>query len=309
MIKALYKKILKEFGIINYIKIIIFLKYYGLKLRFTNLTKSYRIKINGYDFYTVPNDKGISAELLMFGTHEPVTTQLLAKELKSGMVCLDIGANIGYYACLEANAVMEDGMVYAIEASPKNFQMLQKNVGLQKNSNIESFNFACGDEEGKVTFLTSDRSNWSKILDDDTIFEYKDKIIFEDNVEQKTIDSFINEKKINRIDLIRMDTEGYEYKILKGMKKTIAKFKPLISFELHRNVLGKEKTESILNFLKEQGYEVKYYIPRILDAPIVGSQKMVKNLMIDDILKKLNENILPGTILLFLENKKNNCFT
>lgn len=60
-----------------------------------------------------------------------------------------------------------------------------------------------------------------------------------------------------------------------------------------------------MNYLKNQGYDAKYYLPRILDAPIVGNEKMVKNLVIDDILKKLNDNTLPGTILLFLENKNN----
>jgi len=239
----------------------------------------------------------------MFGTHEPVTTQLLLKVLKKGMACLDIGANIGYYACLESNAVEENGIVYAIEASPQNFQTLKKNANLQKNSNIELFNFACGDEDGKVNFATSNKSNLSKVLDAETVFEYNDKVIHEDKITQKTVDSFLEEKKVNRIDLVRMDTEGYEYKILQGMKRTISKFKPLICFELHRNVLGKEKTETILNFLKNQGYEAKYYLPRILDAPLVGSQKMVKKLSIDDLLKRLNENILPGTILLFLENK------
>src|SRR3989304_8863508 len=102
-----YKIILHEFGLLNYIKVSMFLKYSRLKMKFTKLSKSHTIKINGFDFSTIPNDKGISAELVMFGIHEPITTHLLSKELKNGMVCLDIGANIGYYACLESNAVRE----------------------------------------------------------------------------------------------------------------------------------------------------------------------------------------------------------
>ena len=301
-----YRIILHEFGVLNYIKVMMFLKYFGLKIRFTDISKSRTIKLNGLDFSTIPNDKGISAELLIFGTHEPITTQLLTKELKNGMVCLDIGANIGYYACLESTIVGDDGMVYAIEASPLNFQTLKKNITLQGKSNIKFYNFACGDKEDTMTFLTTEKSNRSKILDEDTVFENKDKIKYEDKVPQKTIDSFLEEEKINKVDLIRMDTEGYEYKILQGMKGTLLKFKPLISFELHKEALGKEKTENLLNFLKNQGYEAKYYLPRRLDMPIVGTRKMVKNLRINDIIKKLDDNILPNVILLFMENKKNN---
>jgi len=301
-IKGTYKKILQEFGLGNYLKVMLYLKYFRLKLRFLDLSKSQTIKVNGYDFCTVPNDKGISAELLMFGTHEPISTQLLSQELKKGMVCLDVGANIGYYACLEANAVGEEGRVIAIEPSTQNFKTLKRNAELQKKSNIKVYNFACGDVESQVSFLTSDRSNWSKILDKDTIFEYDDKIIKQDTVIQKTIDFFLDEIRMEQLDLIRMDTEGYESKIIPGMRKTIKKFKPMIHFELHKAVIGEKGTRDILEYLQREGYGVEHYLPRILDVPVVGKIEFARKVSINQLLEKLQNNTFPGTILLLLKN-------
>ena len=88
------------------------------------------VQVNGYKLSVIPNDTGISSELLMFKTHEPLTTKLISKKLTSGMICLDIGSNIGYYALLEHKLVGKEGKVIAIEPSPLNFQYLQKNIKL-----------------------------------------------------------------------------------------------------------------------------------------------------------------------------------
>jgi hypothetical protein len=58
----------------------------------------------------IPNDKGISSELLLFRTHEPLSTKIL-KKLLEHMTCIDIGSNIGYYALLERKIVGEKGKV------------------------------------------------------------------------------------------------------------------------------------------------------------------------------------------------------
>jgi len=297
------KKLIRHNGFYNASKIILFQGYSRTMLRFYNLSNSHTIRVNGYDIMTIPNDKGISAELLMFGTHEPLTTNLLSQNLKDGMICLDIGSNIGYYALLESNLVGNNGKVIAIEPSPQNFEVLKRNLVLQKNSNVEAYNFACGNEDGEVSFVTSNSSNLSRIKEDYTNPD-DSNIVSETKVPLRRIDSFLNEKNISRLDLIRMDTEGYELKIYPGMHETIKKFKPMISMELHRSILGSEGTIRLLKLLRNDGYEIKYYIPRHLDYAIIGKMKDVKSFSINKVIEKIMSDDMPNEVGMCFVNQE-----
>lgn len=283
----------------NRIKIIIFRIYKQIKLKFTDISKSVILEVNGYKISTIPNDKGISAELLMFRTHEPLTTKLIVNELKVGMVCIDIGSNIGYYVFLESKLVGDSGKVFAIEPSPQGFKTLKKNYSLQKSSNIEIYNFACGEKNGEITFITTDMSNMDRIYDENQDFVIS-KIRTKVNVPLKTIDSFVKEKKIEKLDLIRFDTEGYELKIHEGMKETLSRLNPMLFFELHRSILGIEKTIRLLKSLRSDGYEIKWYIPRLLDHPIIGKMDHVKNYSIEKVIGMLEKDAVPGTVGLMM---------
>ena len=68
--------------------------------------------------------------------------------------------------------------------------------------------------------------------------------------------------------------------------------------------LGKEKTYQIFNDLKNKGYEIKYYIPRIYDSPVIGKLKDIKKITIDEIQNKLKNNTLPDAFQVVLEYTK-----
>ena len=115
------KYLLKFGGPKKIFSALIFYLYDSIKKRNLDLTQGKIIKVNNYKIKTIPNDKGISSELLIYGNHEPLTTQIILEELSEGMNCIDIGSNIGYYALLESMKIGKSGMVWAIEPSPKNF--------------------------------------------------------------------------------------------------------------------------------------------------------------------------------------------
>jgi len=73
-------------------------------------------------------DRGIGKELVCYREHEPTATALLKTFLREGMTILDIGANIGYYALLEARSVGPSGRVVAVEPEPRNAALLRRNV-------------------------------------------------------------------------------------------------------------------------------------------------------------------------------------
>ena len=283
------KRYRKYYGTMKAIRVLFHYGYVAIKKIEMKNYKDLTVDVNGYKLAVIPGDLGISSELLMFKTHEPLTTKLLSREIKKGMTCLDVGSNIGYYALLESKIVETDGRVIAIEPSPQNFQHLKKNLEIQNIKNVDAYNFAASDKNGEVNFLVYKESNGSFTIPDGEETDIPGDII---KVQSKTIDTFLEELSINHVDFVRMDVEGYESHILQGMTNTIKKSKPIFQIEVHASLLGYEATRKFLNDFKKYGYEVKYYIPRDIDLPIIGTMNDIKYHTIDTLLEMLENKTL-----------------
>jgi len=283
------KQYRKNYGISKALRVLLHYAYVATKKKRQKNSGDLIVDVNGYKLAVIPGDLGISSELMMFKTHEPLTTKLLSKELKKGMICLDIGGNIGYYTLLESNIVGESGKVIAIEPSPPNFQHLKKNLEIQDAENVDAYNFAAGDVDGNVNFLVYQESNGSFTIPDGETTDLPGELI---KVPAKRMDTFLDELKINHVDFVRMDVEGYESHIIQGMKNTIKKSKPMFQIEVHTPLLGKEGTKKFLKEFQDYGYETKYYIPRDIDLPIIGTMNDVKYHTIDTLLEMLENDTL-----------------
>ena len=295
-----FLEFLKSYGLSKTLKRLFYYRYRSLKRKSLDYSTQL-VKVNGYKMKVLPGDKGISEELLMFKTHEPITTKLISNELKEEMVCLDLGANIGYYALLESNIIGNSGKVIAIEPSPDNFEKLIQNLNLNCIKNVIPFNIACGDKNGEIPFLVSKKSNLCTIIDKNYVKKSSDNII---DVPIKKIDDFLNENKIEKVDFVRMDVEGYEGHIIKGMQKTLDKNKPILHIEVHRQFMSDNQTRELLDEFQKRGYECKYYHPRALDHPTIGSLDDVKQLTIVNLLSMLESRKLPMVFFIFLLPKK-----
>ena len=277
----------------------IFYLYDSIKKRSLDLSEEKIIKVNNYKMKTISHDTGISSELLIYGNHEPLTTEIILDELSEGMICIDIGSNIGYYALLESKKIGKNGNVLAIEPSPENFSTLVYNIKLQNDQNINAFNFAIGDKNDEIEFLIGKKSNWSKVKDENDIIESEDKII---KIPLKTLNSFVKDNQLEKIDLLRMDVEGYENNIIDGAIEVLTKFKPKIMVEIHKMIMGKKKTREILEKLKKLNYENKFFIPRIFDSQIIGDKKDIKKYSINNLIEMLENDELPDTFQITLES-------
>ena len=262
--------------------------------------KEEKIVVNGYEMYVNPNDKGISEELAMFKIHEPLNTKFLSEQLQEGMICLDIGANLGYFTFLESLKIGKTGRVIGVEPAPLTFELFEKNIKLQKHQNISSYNFAFSDKESTVDFFISNSSNWSRIIaEKDTYHGDKGDII---KIKCRTIDNFIEELELKKLDLIRVDLEGYEFEIFEGAQKTLSELKPMLQIEVHRDFMGIKKSLIFLKNMKDLGYEIIYYIPRGVDMPIVASIKDVKHVKIDYIIENIQNDPQMEYFTILLKN-------
>ena len=217
--------------------------------------------ILGSKMYLIKDDVGLSLQLMQHGIREPASTKVIQSIVKPDMVCIDIGANLGYYALLEAKKCK---YVYAIEPVKSSYDTLVKSIELNKYKNIKAHNLAIGNQSGIKNITTCHRNNWATMLDFKLAAD-KYKAKFDrfykgiEEVNEVTLDRFVSDNKIDKIDFIRMDVEGYETEIIKGGINTL-KAMPRgshLTIEVHAG-LFKDKTPIIkmLNTIKNIGFKI-----------------------------------------------------
>jgi len=296
----LYRKHHNSFGQFLFL---VYYYYQRLRERIFVPTNSV-VKVNNYFLKIIPHDIGISKELLLFKKHEPLFTKIIENHIKKGMTCIDIGANLGYYALLESKLVGKNGLVICFEPSPLNFEYLKNNFSLNDSVNVKAYNYAVGDESKTINFLVTEKSNVCRVVEES--YSSEGKII---KIPLIKMDSFITKNSLGSIDFVRMDVEGYEFNAYKGMKNLINKFKPDFGIEIHLDIMGKINTIEFLSMLREDGYEILYYVPRMWDIPIVANwKKDVEKMKISDLINLIDKDLIKKTFpyygfSLYLSNK------
>jgi FkbM family methyltransferase len=103
----------------------------GLVLLRAGWFRNYRPRlrtVHGIELEGRPTDSMLSAVVFYRGLFEPVLTRLIEQLVQPGDLCVDAGANVGYFTLLMANRAGPEGQVLAIEAAPRNLQRLQRNI-------------------------------------------------------------------------------------------------------------------------------------------------------------------------------------
>lgn len=252
----------------NYIKYFIngpCIMFINICLYYIGITKIryYEKKVNNYKLLLDLHDKGISRELMNNGTREKEHIYFLTRLLTEGMVVLDIGANIGYYSVMLGKLVGENGKVYALEPSLNNFKLLNINIMLNDMVNIvESFNIGVSNTTGFADFYQSAKSNWHTFYPKVHSGTTTESLVHTSPIKVPviTIEDFIENKQ--KIDLIRMDIEGFEVEVFESMVPLLEdlNFRPSIIFEAHypRYDDDEHNMKEKLNMLFKAGYNVKY---------------------------------------------------
>ena len=192
--------------------------------------------------------KKITLAVLLFFDffHKKKIINFIKKKIKNIEILIDVGAHHGESVKLFVNNFSIKN-IYSFEPSFDNFQTLIKNTKfLQKKKNIklELLNYALGSLKKKlylnVTSVTSS-STINSINESSSYYKKKTKFLSNKNkkflfkkeiIEVITLDSALLYKKLDLIDLIKIDTEGFEYEVLKGSKEILKKTK-LVLFEHH----------------------------------------------------------------------------
>lgn len=224
-----------------FVKIVRFLVETGLGLgRFPLVMKLYKflyqsllpkeriilVPVQEHKMYVDIGDMGdLTPALVSTGIYHKQMTKVVKSIIAKGMVCLDIGANIGYFTLIMARLVGEEGKVFAFEPEPHNFDLLVKNIAINGYHNITPIQKAISNKNGRAE-LFLDRVNpgsHSLVRPEQNTHTFGGDVI---EVETQTLDSFFRDYN-GKIDFVKMDVEGAELTVLEGMGNITNKNKDL----------------------------------------------------------------------------------
>lgn len=219
--------------------------------------------VHDFRMWLDTTDPGISQTLLTFGFHEYTSSNAFRRELRrlaeevDRPVALEIGANIGYFGLLEASTLGPEAHVYAVEPTPENADLLERNVrtnGFEDRMTVERC--AVGTESGPATLFLSDLSNQHSVraTGGDGRQEADDSV----SVPMLTARDLLARFDLppESVNVLRMDLEGYESVVLDQLEPVLAADGPTVVYvELHPLHFNDAELNDVVSQFREHGFE------------------------------------------------------
>jgi len=178
---------------------------------------------------------------------EKTSISLWTELVKKSDVIFDIGANTGVYSLI-AKSINPQSQVYAFEPVKRVYEKLESNNRLN-GYDIVCFDSAISDTDGTATVYDTPTEHIYSVTVNKNLNAHNVEVISTE-IKVKRLDSLIEELKIEKIDLIKIDVETHEPEVLAGFGKYLDKFKPTMLIEVLNNEVGAKIEE----FVKGKDY-------------------------------------------------------
>jgi len=172
------------------------------------------------------------------------------------MVFLDVGANMGLYTLFAAQRVGESGAVLAVEPSTRECDRLRKNVAANALPNVRLLHTAVSETSSKAELLVAiDEKSGHNTLG---AFGYGTPLCNTEVVRTEQLDQLVLQAGLPRVDFIKMDIEGAEFRALRGGAGVIERYHPILLLELSDRALRHQDSHSaqIWAFCCQRGYRL-----------------------------------------------------
>ena len=193
--------------------------------------------------YKVSSISGISG---WYSGHETAMQNAFKKYVKTGDTVVDIGCNWGVHALFLSDLVGISGKVIAIEPSPAVASEAKWHFKNNNSTNVILNECAVSDHSGKMFFSTTELSTTGPIVDAADSYGAIE-------VPVTTLDEISNTLQLKKINLIKIDVEGHEYKALLGSKNVLQELRPIVIIELHTP----EQDLLVSKFVRNLGYLIE----------------------------------------------------
>jgi len=158
-------------------------------------------------------NEDVGLHIMSSGNYEKRYADYIRRHIQRNDVCVDVGANTGFYSLLMSFATGAGGQVHSFEPIPINFHLLSINVLLNRFTNVVISNCCVGSVDGSTDFSLSADSAYSSMRPTGRKGEIE-------HLERKvvTLDSYVEEHKLGKVNVVKVDVEGAEEEVLKGAR-------------------------------------------------------------------------------------------
>jgi FkbM family methyltransferase len=204
--------------------------------------------------------EGIDFSIYLLGAFEKSTVLALRKLVRPGDIVFDIGANIGAHTLGLAQSVGPTGCVFAFEPTDYAFAKLKRNLSLnpelQMRTHAHQFLLAA---DLSAPCQPEIYASWPLKADISVHPKHRGRLVTALHASVNTLDSFVEREGIDRLNLIKIDVDGFEYPVLKGGLRALAKFQPILVMEMSPYVHAEQDQsfEALVALLRDSGYSLQ----------------------------------------------------
>jgi FkbM family methyltransferase len=185
---------------------------------------------------------GSSVHRCWLGLYEYDKLRHVSSEIRANTIFYDVGANVGLYSLL-ASRLVGAGHVFAFEPVPRNIFYLKRHLALNHITNTQVFELAVADRDDTLRFQIEDTGLMGHLSTEGGFW-----------VSAATLDSLVDDGKIQPPNYIKMDIEGSELLALRGASECIQRHRPVIFLATH----GREVHDACCRLLESWRYECRF---------------------------------------------------
>ena len=227
------------------------------------------VRVNGGGWMRVDTADVTGRTIAVTGAWEAHVTRVFSRLLSPGDVCIDVGAHVGYYTLLASRLVGPRGHVYAFEPASAAYAELRRNLELNGVWNVTALNVAAGAADGRGVLYDGPPHNAGRASMQEPVNMSDDLEARSSEVEVMRVASVIAPEHHSRVRLIKIDVEGFEFDVLRGLEALLdAGAQPAMLMELHPRLWAGQDPVFFEEFCARHSLEVVPLFERDRPVPI-----------------------------------------